>query len=439
MVAGRIKNIQRRVVSVVLCFILVFGTSIDWTGMGSSANKHFVQFGISEVKADYNGEPTYIKNIGGKDYVIQVFKSSGTFIVPSNITSIDVTIVGGGGSGASGTDYGDDDYIGGGGGGGYVVNQYNLTVTPMSTKSITVGSGGSSSKFDTITAARGNNASGSRGGTGGAAGGNGSTSYRGYNGQDGTKGVDDNYYGGGGGGGGVGSTSGYGIGSDGLGGGGNPNTGGGGSGGGVTGGTYRRGDTGGSGVVIVRWLANVNPTLSVTTPTANSIYSEVSGYNTISLTGTVSDPNTGDIITTKYNIDGGTTQTVSGTVTTSGSFTTTSINAANLAEGAHTLNVWAVDNQGLASTTVSIPFKIDRTAPVLGTVTVTATTNSIKIAGSATDAMAGLPTNKYQYTLSTKPVVAWTSVASQTFTGLTPNTQYTAKFEAKDAVGHISS
>ncbi|HWR60238.1 MAG TPA: galactose oxidase [Clostridia bacterium] len=98
-----------------------------------------------------------------------------------------------------------------------------------------------------------------------------------------------------------------------------------------------------------------------------------------------------------------------------------------------------MDNKDAVSPTVVRPFKMDRKAPVLGTVTFTSATNSVTISGVATDAIAGLPTNKYQYTLSTKPVVPWTSQASQSFTGLTPNTQYTAKFEARDSVGHVSA
>lgn len=182
---------------------------------------------------------------------------------------------------------------------------------------------------------------------------------------------------------------------------------------------------------------NQNPTITVTSPVANSAYSEVSGYNTIALAGTVSDENAGDIITIKYNIDGGTTQTVPGTVTTSGSFTT-NINVGALSEDSYNLNVWCVDDKGAVSPTVTRPFKMDRTAPVLGTVTFTSATNSVTISGSATDTIAGLPTDKYQYTLSTKPVITWTSQTPRSFTGLTPNTQYSAKFEAKDSVGHIS-
>jgi hypothetical protein len=455
-----------------------------------------VQLGISKVEAAYNGEPTYIKNIDGINYAIQEFKSSGTFIVPANISSIDVTVVGGGGGGG-GTEYRN---AGGGGGGGYVVSQYGIPVTPGQSINVTIGAGGiggddipgtngQSSQFASIVASGGSGGNssglyGGYGGDGGSGGGGGGPESGGggdggSNGSDGTSGnhsmhtnepgeggygqgtitygVNGVLYAGGGGGGAGCSRDTFGDGGSGGGGrggyddgystgygisaqSGTPNTGGGGGG---AGGAYTpyyivAAGNGGSGIVVVRWVANFNPTITVTSPAANSAYSELSGYSTIALAGTVSDPNTGDIITIKYNIDTGATQTLSGTVTTSGSFTA-NINVGTLTEGSHNLNVWCVDNKNAVSSTVTRPFKMDRTAPVLGTVTFTSATNSVTISGAATDAIAGLPTDKYQYTLLTKPVVPWSSQVSQSFTGLTPNTQYTAKFEARDSVGHISA
>lgn len=177
----------------------------------------------------------------------------------------------------------------------------------------------------------------------------------------------------------------------------------------------------------------------MTSPASNSVFSEVSGYNTIPLKGTVSDPNVGDIITTKYNIDGGTTQTVAGTVTTSGSFTATNINVSGLTEGSHNLNVWCTDNGGLPSTTTTIPFKMDKSNPTLGTVNLTSTINSITIAGSATDAIAGLDPLPYRYTVSTKTPTSWLAATSNTQSSLAANTQYTATFEARDSKGHIAT
>jgi hypothetical protein len=68
---------------------------------------------------------------------IQGFMSSGTFIVPTNVTRIMVELWGGGGGGGAGG-YG---FSGGGGGsGGYALNVFN--VTPGASYPVTIGSGG---------------------------------------------------------------------------------------------------------------------------------------------------------------------------------------------------------------------------------------------------------------------------------------------------------
>lgn len=64
----------------------------------------------------------------------QVFTSSGAFTVPAGVTSVTFELVGAGGNGASNGG-------GGGGGGGYARGTY--TVTPGTTYSIVVGTGGS--------------------------------------------------------------------------------------------------------------------------------------------------------------------------------------------------------------------------------------------------------------------------------------------------------
>ena len=64
----------------------------------------------------------------------EVFTTSGTFVVPANVTSIDVELIGAGGSGYSNGG-------GGGGGGGYAAGTF--TVTPGTSFAITVGEGGS--------------------------------------------------------------------------------------------------------------------------------------------------------------------------------------------------------------------------------------------------------------------------------------------------------
>jgi len=69
--------------------------------------------------------------------VIQSFTSSGTFSVPSGLTTVDVLVVAGGGGGGS-------SYHGGGGGAGGLIYRPGFPVTPGGTVSVTVGSGGTS-------------------------------------------------------------------------------------------------------------------------------------------------------------------------------------------------------------------------------------------------------------------------------------------------------
>lgn len=72
----------------------------------------------------------------------QVFTSSGTFTIPSNVTAIKATIVGGGNNGAAGSNYG-----GAGGDGSYVCVSFLTGLTPGNTLAVTVGAsnGGTSS------------------------------------------------------------------------------------------------------------------------------------------------------------------------------------------------------------------------------------------------------------------------------------------------------
>ncbi len=71
---------------------------------------------------------------GGATYSQIIYTTSGTFVVPDGVTSIQVELVGAGGNGYSNGG-------GGGGGGGYAAGTF--TVTPGTSYSITVGDGGS--------------------------------------------------------------------------------------------------------------------------------------------------------------------------------------------------------------------------------------------------------------------------------------------------------
>jgi hypothetical protein len=212
----------------------------------------------------YLNSANYTSYISGSKLQSQTFTGSGTFTVPSGVTSVWVTMIGGG-SGGGASAYGNG--AGGGGGGAYMVKRA-VNVTPGSGVAVTIGGGGAGHPADS-------QGSGSEGGTtsfgsiscaGSQIGGGIGQQVNSQAGAGGTVGGARQYtFPAGSAGGRVGRniTSGvnYGSGAGGLyGNGGNAsdaygesasaNSGGGGGAGG-----YGGGGNGGSGIVIVEWLA----------------------------------------------------------------------------------------------------------------------------------------------------------------------------------------
>ncbi len=239
----------------------------------------------------------------------QVFTSSGTFTVPTGITSIDLFGVGGGcGGHAYRTNADESDGIAGGGGGGYTTTVRNLSVAPGQVLNINIGAGGaggivpSRKPWDPLKASSGGSTTISRNGAelltaaggqsyapwginapstiygsnGGSGGGGGGRSITAHGGSDGSDGQGAASYVGKGqhtttrafaessntlyaGGGGCGAQSRSG-GNGGAGGGGNGQSysnygtaGVAGTGGGGGGGVNASGSPGGGGIVIIRW------------------------------------------------------------------------------------------------------------------------------------------------------------------------------------------
>ena len=115
--------------------------------------------------------------------VVETFTSSGTFSVPSGVSSVQVLVVAGGGSGGAS--------IGGGGGAGGLVYHATYGVTPGGTESVTVGDGGAGKDTPTPgSPSTGNNGQNSQFGTLVAIGGGGGGSRRcgPYQGSDGASG-----------------------------------------------------------------------------------------------------------------------------------------------------------------------------------------------------------------------------------------------------------
>lgn len=184
---------------------------------------------------------------------------------------------------------------------------------------------------------------------------------------------------------------------------------------------------------------NCSPSLTVNSPTQGRVFSETD--NSYSPVISVSDADN-NMLSCKYYIDSETTaretKAVSNTLTAQ-AVSFSALNMDTLTEGSHTMKFEVSDGIAVPAATQSVNFKVDKSAPTLGTTSVTSATNSITIGGSAIDSIAGLDAYPYRYTVSTKTPTSWLTATAYTQSSLTPNTQYTTTFEARDAVGHISS
>ncbi len=104
----------------------------------------------------------------------QVFTSSGTFTVPSGITAVKVTVLGGGGGGGSARTPTCGVSRGGGGGGGGLAIKFVTGLTPGGTVSVTVGGGGAGGTPNNAGSTGGTSSFGAYcSATGGGGGGNG--------------------------------------------------------------------------------------------------------------------------------------------------------------------------------------------------------------------------------------------------------------------------
>jgi len=122
-------------------------------------------------------------------------------------------------------------------------------------------------------------------------------------------------------------------------------------------------------------------------------------------------------------------------------YTFASVPANNYTDANHTVTFEVSDGSTTVSKSVTI--KVDKTAPVIGTVSYTPTHNNMTVAGVATDASTGLDAAPYRYTIAGGSVnyqKSWTVDKSYTTpAGLSPNTSYTVTFEARDKAGNIAT
>lgn len=119
----------KKIIAFVLIVLLVINTSY---------NKHFIRLGIEKVEAAYNGETPYVKKIDGVDYVIQEFRSLGTFTIPKNITKVDIAVYNGGGIRETDQKEGSTsgEYF------GVLKNDYSISAPTGSIITIAIGEGG---------------------------------------------------------------------------------------------------------------------------------------------------------------------------------------------------------------------------------------------------------------------------------------------------------
>ena len=184
---------------------------------------------------------------------------------------------------------------------------------------------------------------------------------------------------------------------------------------------------------------NTSPSLSITAPLQNG--SSIIGNLSYTPTIMVADPEN-DTLTCKYYINSEITPRDTKTTTSTSSPKEVKFNpfdTSQLSEGVNTIRFEVNDGRNLQNsvTSATINFVIDKTPPLQSTLTVSSTVNSITASSSATDTPAGPDPLPYRYTVGST-VSAWTTSSSYTQSSLIPNTAYTVKFEAKDAVGNIS-
>jgi hypothetical protein len=126
----------------------VAGTGISVSGATGAVT--FTNSGVTSIVAgtgisvsSATGAVTVSSTASGQGGRGQAFTSNGTFTIPTGITALKITVVGGGGGGNGSWGLNQDPDIGGGGGGGGATAISYLTgLTPGGTLAVTIGAGG---------------------------------------------------------------------------------------------------------------------------------------------------------------------------------------------------------------------------------------------------------------------------------------------------------
>ncbi|TBL71235.1 fibronectin type III domain-containing protein [Paenibacillus thalictri] len=185
----------------------------------------------------------------------------------------------------------------------------------------------------------------------------------------------------------------------------------------------------------VAYQAPSPPELEIVSPVSNQM---LGAGVTLVPTARVSDTNN-NTLSLNYYMDGEPsprdTKSVSNTATSQVvSFNGLYIN--ELSEGWHTIKV--IVNGGSQPVEKSVNILIDKSPPQLDSYNVVTSDSSIQISGTATDALSGLDSNPYRYTVGSE-VSGWSPSNTYVKGGLSPDTGYYVKLETRDKLGQISA
>lgn len=179
------------------------------------------------------------------------------------------------------------------------------------------------------------------------------------------------------------------------------------------------------------------PNLSLSNPKNNMVFSTNPGFNQIPVAGTTSSDTLPYSI--KYQMDAGATQTLK-------TFTSSNTNVFNesilidstLAEGNHSLKIWAQNVMGPDAVTYTFSFVLDKTVPStpqnLSTPYISGSSVVLSWTASS-DNVGGVSYDIYNGSIN----VGTTNNTSFTVNNLSYSTTYSFTVRAKDAVGYVSS
>ncbi|MFC9708422.1 fibronectin type III domain-containing protein [Paenibacillus sp. NPDC056933] len=177
---------------------------------------------------------------------------------------------------------------------------------------------------------------------------------------------------------------------------------------------------------------NAPPSFTLSAPSSGQTYYK---GQQLQISGTTRDTDVGDLLTVKWSIDGG-AENILTQMTATGvnqSFNTNYTLPETLADGAHTLQVWVMDDKGGVSSAGTVHFTV-RSFVVPGAPTFAAVNSNNMTVNWDKKANDASVTYELKNVTTNQSFDTGTSNSRQ-LTGLTPNTQYSFAVRAKNAVG----